>query len=99
MRRPEAGSGRYNIPNIGIFLWRLLPLRLSNIPLTPDPGDPTGRRFRLNPLGADQPLFRFPVTETQISHIAEPANVPDPINLRLMARAVKAAAIDPTIAR
>ena len=97
MRRPETGSGRYNIPNIGIFLWRLLPFRLSHIPLTPDPGDPTGRRFRLNPLGADQPLFRLPVTETQISHIAQPANVPDPINLRLMARAVKGAAIDPTI--
>ena len=23
MRRPESGAGRYNIPNIGIFLWRL----------------------------------------------------------------------------
>ena len=29
MRRPESGAGRYNIPNIGIFLWRLLPLRLT----------------------------------------------------------------------
>ena len=60
MRRPEAGSGRYNIPNVGIFLWRLEAFRLSNVPLTPDPGDPTGRRFRFNPLGADQPLFRTP---------------------------------------
>ncbi|HJW12721.1 MAG TPA: hypothetical protein VJ598_13075, partial [Albitalea sp.] len=88
MRRPEAGSGRYNIPNVGIFLWRLQPFRLSNVPLTPDPADATGRKFRFNPLGADQPLFRWPLTETLISHIAEPANVPDPINLRLMARAV-----------
>jgi hypothetical protein len=96
MRRPEAGSGRYNIPNVGIFLWRLQPFRLSDVPLTPDPGDATGRKFRFNPLGADQPLFRWPLTETLISHIAEPANVPDPINLRLMARAVKAAATDPT---
>ena len=98
MRRPEAGSGRYNIPNIGIFLWRLQPFRLSDVPLTPDPGDATGRKFRCNPLGADQPLFRWPLTETLISHIAEPANVPDPINLRLMARALKAAATDPTLA-
>jgi len=29
MRRPESGAGRYNIPNIGIFLWRLLSLRPS----------------------------------------------------------------------
>jgi hypothetical protein len=98
MRRPEAGSGRYNIPNVGLFLWRLQPFRLSDVPLTPDPGDATVRKFRFNPLGADQPLFRWPLTETLISHIAEPANVPDPINLRLMARAVKAAATDPTLA-
>jgi len=98
MRRPEAGSGRYNIPNIGLFLWRLQPFRLSDVPLTPDPDDATGRKFRFNPLGADQPLFRWPVTETAISHIAEPANVPDPISLRLMARAVKAAATDPIVA-
>ena len=97
MRRPEVGSGRYNIPNVGIFLWRLQPFRLSNVPLTPDPGDATGRKFRFNPLGADQPLFRLPITEKQITHIAEPANVPDPINLRLMARAVKASAADPTV--
>jgi hypothetical protein len=95
MRRPETGSGRYNIPNIGIFLWRLQPFRLSNVPLTPDPGDPTGRRYRVSPLGADQPLFRNPVTETEISHIAEPENVPDPLDVRLMAHAVAAAAIDP----
>jgi hypothetical protein len=98
MRRPESGAGRYNIPNIGLFLWRLQPFRLSDVPLTPHPGDASGRKFRFNPLGADQPLFRLPVTETVISHIAEPANVPDPINLRLMARAVRAAASDPTVA-
>jgi hypothetical protein len=98
MRRPEGGSGRYNIPNVGIFLWRLQSFALTEVPLTPDPGDITGRRFRFNPLGADQPLFRVPVTETVISHIAEPSNVPDPINLRLMALNVKAAAVDPTVA-
>jgi hypothetical protein len=97
MRRPESGSGRYNIPNIGIFLWRLEAFSLSDVPLTPDPGDPTGRRFRVNPLGADQVLFRKPLTETLISHIAEPVNVPEPIILRLMAAAVKAAATDPAV--
>jgi hypothetical protein len=98
MRRPESGAGRYNIPNVGIFLWRLQPFRLSDVPLTPHFGDATGRKFRFNPLGADQQLFRRPVTETVISHIAEPANVPDPINLRLMALAVRSAATDPTVA-
>ena len=58
MRRPESGAGRYNIPNIGIFLWRLQSLRLTAVPLTPDPGDASGRKFRFNPLGADLQLFR-----------------------------------------
>ena len=98
MRRPESGSGRYNIRNVGIFLWRLQPFRLSDVPLTPDAGEATGRKFRFNPLGADQPLFRLPVTEKLITHIAGTANVPDAIDLRLMVRAVKAAATDSTVA-
>jgi hypothetical protein len=98
MRRPESGAGRYNIPNVGLFLWRLQPFRLSDVPLTPDTSDASGRRFRFNPLGADQRLFRRPLTETVISRIAEPANVPEPLDLRLMARAVRAAVTDPTVA-
>lgn len=89
MRRPEAGAGRYNIPNIGIFLWRLLALPLSAVPLTPDPGDSSGRKFRVNPLGADLRLFRRARTEDDISHLAEPVNVPEPLSVRLMARAVR----------
>lgn len=96
MRRPETGGGRYNIPNIGIFLWRLRPFALSAIPLTPDAADPA-RKFRFNPLGADQALFRFPVTETTITHIAQPANVPEPIDLRGMSRALGAASTDATV--
>ncbi|HXJ02001.1 MAG TPA: hypothetical protein VNH44_12320 [Micropepsaceae bacterium] len=91
MRRPESGSGRYNIPNIGIFLWRLLSLRLSAVPLTPDPGDASGRKFRVNPLGADLRLFRHAQTEDDITHLAEPINVPEPLSVRLMALAVRAA--------
>lgn len=95
MRRPQAGSGRYNIPNIGIFLWRLQAFRLSAVSLTPDPGEPSGRRYRFNPLGADQPLFRLPVSETHITHLATPANVPAPLTVRLMAMAFRAAGADP----
>ncbi|MGZ8388745.1 MAG: hypothetical protein ACXWVE_11070 [Rhodoplanes sp.] len=91
MRRPESGAGRYNISNIGIFLWRLLSLRLTAVPLTPDPGDASGRKFRVNPLGADLPLFRRPQVEDDISHLADPINVPKPLTVRLMAAAVRAA--------
>jgi hypothetical protein len=91
MRRPESGAGRYNIPNIGIFLWRLLSLRLTAVPLVRHPGDATGRKFRVNPLGADLQLFRRPQSEGDISHLAEPINVPEPLSVRLMAAAVRAA--------
>src|SRR5262249_25569581 len=48
--------------------------------------------------GAHQPVSRGPQTEAELPPIAEPVNVPEPINLRLMARAVRAAATDPKVA-
>jgi hypothetical protein len=89
MRRPESRAGRYNVPNIGIYLWRLISLRLTAIPLTADPGDASGRKFRVNPLGADLQLFRRAQTEDDISHLAEPINVPEPLSVRLMALTVR----------
>jgi hypothetical protein len=91
MRRPEAGTGRYNVPNIGIFLWRLQAFELSALPLVPDPADATGRRYRVNPPGADTRLFRRPRTEPGIDHLATPANVPDPLTVREFALQVREA--------
>jgi hypothetical protein len=90
MRRPETGAGRYNIPNIGLFLWRLLSLSLTAVPLTPAKGDASGRKFRVNPLGADLQLFRFAQPESDIAHLAEPINAPEPLSVRLMALAIRA---------
>lgn len=94
VRRPENG-GRHNIPNVGIFLWRLRALRLSAVPLTPHAGDASGRKFRVNPLGADLQLFRRARTESDISELATPLHVPDPLDVRLMALAVRAAQASP----
>jgi len=90
VRSPDAG-GRYNIPNIGIFLWRLQPYRLRDLPLIADPGDATGRRHRVNPLGADLRLFRNPQAETEIESLAAPKNVPDPLRIREFALQVRTA--------
>jgi hypothetical protein len=90
MRRAETG-GRYNIPNIGIFLWRLAPYGLRNLPLVADAGDTTGRRFRVNPLGADLALFRAPRREDDIDQLAGAANVPEPLRIRELARQVREA--------
>jgi hypothetical protein len=91
MRRPETRSGRFNIPNVGLFLWRLQPYSLTALPLVPDPGDATNTRFRLNPLGADLRLFRKPRRETSISELSSAVHVPAPLDVRGMALAVRAA--------
>jgi hypothetical protein len=75
MRRVSSRSGRYNIPNVGLFLWRAAALPLTS-PLV---DDGTGRRYRFDQLGADKPLFADPRTETDVTHLSEPLDVPLPL--------------------
>lgn len=86
VRRIASGRGRYNIPNVGIFLWRLraYPLTLSPA-VAAAAGD--NQRFFLNPLGCNTQLFNLPVTEDDFTHLAEPINVPIEITRRMMAAA------------
>lgn len=84
VRRIASRRGRYNIPNVGIFLWRIEAHRLQRSPASPHPGDVTGRRFRFSPLGNDTPLHTRPEVEDEITHLAEPINVPAPIRRRVL---------------
>lgn len=74
LRRVGSG-GRYNIPNVGLFLWRLHAYSLTGV--TASPVD--ARRFRFDPLGCDRQLYNRPRTEISISQLAGPLNVPEPI--------------------
>ncbi|TFH47079.1 MAG: hypothetical protein E4G94_00940, partial [ANME-2 cluster archaeon] len=69
------GKGKYNIPNIGLFLWRLQPYAVSRSSARPV-FEPNDGRYTFNPLGLDIPLFNQPHTETEIIHLAEEMNVP-----------------------
>jgi hypothetical protein len=81
VRRIASGRGRYNIPNVALFLWRLRALRLTRSPAVP--ATPANRRrFRFDPLGQDAPLYSRPQTEDVFTHLAEPPNVPAPITRR-----------------
>lgn len=84
VRRIRSGRGRYDIPNVGIFLWRLRAQSLTRSPATPDTGGEL-RKFRFSPLGNDAPLFNRPQTEDEVTHLAEPRNVPGRISLRAAA--------------
>jgi hypothetical protein len=82
VRRITTSQGKHNIPNIGIFLWRL-----RAYPLTRSPAVAVdSRRFLFDPLGRDMQLFAHPEAEEEITHLAEPINVPEPISRRVMAQ-------------
>jgi hypothetical protein len=80
MRRIETQQGRYNIPNIGLFLWRLNAFAVRRAPAFPV----DDQRFLFSPLGNNQQLFTRPQSETDITHLAEPLNVPEPISRRVL---------------
>jgi hypothetical protein len=86
MRRIGASAphaaGRHNIPNVGLFLWRTEAVPVSRAPLV-EHAD--GRRFRIDPLGADAPLFGLAREEDEITHLAEPLDVPLPLGRRWLA--------------
>jgi hypothetical protein len=83
VRRISSGRGKWNIPNLGIFLWRLqaYPLRRITARAVSDPAD---GRFWLHPVGIDTPLFNRPQTETAISHLAQEHNVPGRLRRRAL---------------
>ncbi|MBR0713538.1 hypothetical protein [Bradyrhizobium liaoningense] len=80
VRRIARGRGRYNIKNIGVFVWRLNAYPLSKSPAA----RLDARRWRFHPLGIDQPLYTHPATEDDITDLATPLNVPQPISRRVL---------------
>ena len=88
VRRIETGRGRYNIQNIGIFLWSLSAYSITD-------GTPTAAAsngtypgqfcYRFSSLGADMPLFHRAVSQgEQITSLAEPVNVADRLRRRVL---------------
>jgi hypothetical protein len=80
VRRIVNGRGKYNIPNIGIFLWRLHAYSLTDSPAA----KLDAFRYFFSPLGNDTPLFNSPEPEDEITHLATPQNVPMPISRRVL---------------
>ena len=84
VRGIERKRGKYNIPNIGIYLWRI-----QDYPLTNSPAFRIDdRRFKFDALGKDIALYNFPVTETEITHLAEPINIPMPLRRSVCSRSL-----------
>jgi hypothetical protein len=82
VRRIEPLRGKYNIPNVGIFLWRI-----TDYPLTGSvPYKLDGRRYLFDALGKDTRLYNHAESEETITHLAEPFNVPMPPDRRVLRR-------------
>ncbi len=83
IRRIESHRqpGWFNIPSVGVFVWRL-----RSLPVTETPAccaeDVGPHCYTFSVLGQDAPLFVAPQPETDPTHIAEELNLPAAIRRR-----------------
>jgi hypothetical protein len=80
VRRVESNRGRFNIPNIGIFLWRLESYSHTESPAL----RLAARRYLVSPLGHALPLYSLPrrADEGFITQLSTPENIPEPLARR-----------------
>lgn len=88
VRRIPPGRGRYNIPNIGLYLWRLQSYPIER-GTARQIGPAADERYTFNPLGLDEPLFNRPRTEqvfgdTTIDGLAQEIDVPVELRRRAL---------------
>jgi hypothetical protein len=80
VRRPNSrrSEGRFNLPSVGVFVWRLRPYSVTQAPA--HCVDHVRHHYTFSVLGNDAPLFTAPVTgPPSPPHIADELNVPAPI--------------------
>jgi hypothetical protein len=71
--------GRYNIPSVGVFIWRLKSYPVTNTPAFC--AESTGTQcFTFSILGQDAPLFILPQPRTEATLIAKELSVPGRIH-------------------
>ncbi len=73
----------YNIPHVGVFIWRLKTYSVTKTPACClEEVSPNCYTFSI--LGHDTPLYNRPQPETEPTHIAEEINLPVPISRRAL---------------
>lgn len=84
VRHIDSLRGYYNIPNIGIFLWRI-----HAYPVTYAPAFSVGEcKFLFDQKGSSLPIYNLPVTEQNITHEAKEINLPTIIRKNAMNEAL-----------
>jgi hypothetical protein len=88
VRRIAVERGRYNIQNIGIFLWSLNAYHVTMGEAKPVPGNP--QCFRFSSLSRDIPLFNHSIPQgADITAPARPENVPDRLRRRVLCQDIQ----------
>ena len=83
VRRIAGGAGRYNIPNIGVHIWRLSANELQRA--SAHQADADNRlHYTFSQLGQDVQLFRRPRDMPRAFDSATERNVPDAIRRRVL---------------
>jgi hypothetical protein len=82
--QPGRGRGRYNIPSVGIFAWKLKSYSITRAPAKQV--DRARHQYTFSVLGNNVQLFTNPRREADPTDIAGPLNVPDPIRRRAFDR-------------
>jgi hypothetical protein len=85
VRHIDNGRGRYNIPHVGLHVWRLqsYPLDVLATACPVDAATPAeAGRYTFSPLGYNLPLFNVPRAEEEITHLAAEPNVAAPLRRR-----------------
>lgn len=72
--------GRYNIPSLGVSVWRLKTYSVTHAPA--HSLDVGSSKYTFSTLGHDTMLYNHPQPETEPTHIAEELNLPVPIRRR-----------------
>lgn len=87
VRRQRGDHGRYNLPKVAYYLYRLRALRVEDA----DPFRHSDRRFSFDPSGRDIPLFMPPQADDDYDWdtwtAAQPWQVPAPVACRLLGHA------------
>ncbi|MBK5248047.1 MAG: hypothetical protein JJE50_01235, partial [Actinomycetales bacterium] len=76
VRHIDNGRGRYDIPHVGVFLWRLQSYPLTGVSAR----QVDAKRYTLDPLGGNLPLFGVPRDERPTAGLAQPEQVPLPLS-------------------
>ena len=85
VRHIDNGRGKHNIPNVGLFLWRLQAYHIGGVTARQVASNDE-RRYTFSPPGKNQSLYHLARTEESITQMAQPLDVPLALSRRFLLR-------------